>query len=84
MPLSLLSLANNCAIGSQFLTMQQRAQQLYRRRLYVHHYTQFMEEAEFGAALEAASALAEDYALLNDTSRLPPWDHFAAPAVPRR
>ena len=51
--------------------MQQRFQQLYPRRLYTHHYQQYIEVAEFDAALEAAAWLTDSYQQLNDTSQPP-------------
>jgi tubulin epsilon len=70
LPFSLLCLANNCGIGATFAAMQQRFQQLYPRRLYTHHYQQYIEVAEFDAALEAAAWLTDSYQQLNDA--LPP------------
>ncbi len=70
-PFSLLCLANNCGMGATFAAMQQRFQQLYRRRLYTHHYTQYIELADLDAAFETVSWLADSYQQLNNTTQPP-------------
>ncbi|GAB4819952.1 hypothetical protein N2152v2_006998 [Parachlorella kessleri] len=75
-PFSLLALANNCAVGGTFEAMQQRFMQLYRKRLYVHHYTEYMEQQGFEEALETVAQLAEDYRILDDVRRPPPLERF--------
>ena len=37
---SALALANNCCFGGTLGAMRERFDKLYRRRVYVHHYTQ--------------------------------------------
>ena len=71
LPFSLLCLANNCGIGATFAAMQHRFQQLYRRRLYTHHYEAYIELPEFDAALEAAAWLTDSYQQLDETSQPP-------------
>jgi tubulin epsilon len=75
-PFSLLALANNCAVAGTFAAMQQRFSQLYRKRLYVHHYTEYMEQHVFDEAFETIAALAEDYRILDDVRRPPPLERF--------
>jgi tubulin epsilon len=60
-PHSLLCLANNCAIGDVFGTMSDRFQKLFKRQVYVHHYTQFMEVDGMAAARESVRALQQAY-----------------------
>eukprot|EP00873_Tetraselmis_striata_P003164 jgi/Tetstr1/423428/TSEL_014109.t1 len=64
-PLSLTCLSNNCCVRSTFTSMQDRFQKLYKRKVYVHHYTQFMEEATFDEAFQSVDALVRDYAELD-------------------
>jgi len=40
LPYSLLQLGNNCCIRNTFTAMEQRFHKLYRKRVYLHHYTQ--------------------------------------------
>ncbi|PRW20279.1 epsilon tubulin [Chlorella sorokiniana] len=68
---SLLGLANNCGMAATLAGAQQRFLQLYRRRLYVHHYTAHLDAAELEAAAEAVGWLAESYRQLDDTTRPP-------------
>ncbi|KAG6557993.1 hypothetical protein Mapa_000172 [Marchantia paleacea] len=46
MPCSLLCLANNTCIG-RFATMRESFSKLYKRKFYVHHYTQYMDIGVF-------------------------------------
>lgn len=60
-PASLLCLANSCGMGGTAAALHQRFSQLYGRRLYLHHYTQYIEPAELDAASEAVASLADAY-----------------------
>ncbi|CAG9462416.1 unnamed protein product [Pedinophyceae sp. YPF-701] len=62
---SLLALQNNCAIRSTFQAMSDRAFTLYKRGVYLHHYTQYIDEGVFGEAFEALRGLADGYAALD-------------------
>lgn len=70
-PFSLLCLANNCGMGGVLGGMHQRFSQLYRRRLYVHHYEEYIEAAELEAAQEAVAWLADAYRQLDSPSAAP-------------
>ena len=69
--MSLLCLANNCGIGATFADMAARFQQLYRRRLYTHHFEQYIELSDMEAAYEAVTWLADSYRQLDDVSQPP-------------
>jgi len=43
-PYSLLCLANNTAIKGNFEEIYDRFSKLYKRKVYVHHYTEYMEQ----------------------------------------
>ena len=60
-PHSLLSLTNNCCIRSTFDTMSQRFTKLFKRQVYVHHYTQFMDRGGLVEARDNVSALQQAY-----------------------
>jgi len=45
LPYSALCLANNCAMQKPLDTMCGRFQKLRKRRVYLHHYTEYMDMA---------------------------------------
>lgn len=49
---ALLCLANNTAINEVFNVMSTRFNKLYKRKVYVHHYTEYTEKAIFDEAQE--------------------------------
>ncbi|KIZ02671.1 Tubulin epsilon chain [Monoraphidium neglectum] len=61
LPYSLLALSNNCCITDTLGALQKRFDKLYRRRLFLHHYEEYMERAGFDEAAEAIGALRDDY-----------------------
>ncbi|KAK9816636.1 hypothetical protein WJX72_003106 [[Myrmecia] bisecta] len=75
-PFSLLCLANNCCIRTTFGAMRERFLKLYKRRVYLHHYTQYMELEDIRGSLETVSSLIQEYEML-DTQ-------LAGPAPVRR
>eukprot|EP00892_Ulva_mutabilis_P012892 jgi/Ulvmu1/9976/UM059_0025.1 len=58
---SLLCLANNCCVSSTFDAMIQRFDQLFSRRVYVHHYSQFMDPGDMAQARENVFGLMRSY-----------------------
>ncbi|KAL4496011.1 hypothetical protein ABPG72_015433 [Tetrahymena utriculariae] len=60
-PYSLLCLANNTAIRDQFQTMVERFNKLYKRRVFVHHYTEYMDAKHFDEALNSITSLISKY-----------------------
>ena len=60
-PFSLLSLANNCCITDTFQAMQQRFNKLYKRKVYLHHYLQYMEQPAIAAAADTVANLCHEY-----------------------
>ena len=60
-PTSALALSNSCCIRQTFRAMRARFSKLYRRRVYLHHYLQYMDEARFAEADEAVRALIGGY-----------------------
>lgn len=60
-PNSVLCLNNSCAIASTFGTMATRFGKLFKRQVYVHHYTQFMETQGMVDAQENVAALRQAY-----------------------
>ena len=60
-PFSLLGLVNNSCVVTSFRTMQERFQRLYKRKFYLHHYLQYMEEEAFSHASDTVSGLVDEY-----------------------
>lgn len=60
-PYSLLGLVNNTCVVTSFRTMQDRFARLYKRKFYLHHYLQYMEEAAFTHAIETVACLNDEY-----------------------
>ena len=58
---SSLALSNNCCIRSTFTNMRDKFLKLYKKKVYVHHYTQYMEEDLFTQADEGVQALIQGY-----------------------
>ncbi len=42
-----MGLANSTAVSDLFSTLSSRFLKLYKRKVYVHHYTQFIEQGHF-------------------------------------
>lgn len=61
MPFSLLSLANNCCITATIQAMQQRFNMLYKRKVYLHHYLQYMEQSAIAEAADTVADLCHEY-----------------------
>mmetsp|Transcript_5932 Transcript_5932/g.6784 ORF Transcript_5932/g.6784 Transcript_5932/m.6784 type:complete len:116 (-) Transcript_5932:80-427(-) len=67
-PYSVLCLSNNCCIRSTFKRMEDRFKTLYdRRKAFVHHYTQYVEESHLVEALENIVEAQSDYEELQAT-----------------
>ena len=62
---SLLCLANHTGMESMFDAARARFLQLYSRKVYVHHYTDFIEMDAFDTALDTIDCLISDYADLH-------------------
>ena len=60
-PYSLLGLVNNSCVVTSFKTMQDRFAKLYKRKFYLHHYTQYMEKTAFDHALETIACVNDEY-----------------------
>ena len=60
-PFSLLGLVNNSCVVTSFRTMQDRFARLYKRKFYLHHYLQYMEEGAFAHASETVQGLIHEY-----------------------
>ncbi|GMH40434.1 hypothetical protein BSKO_08338 [Bryopsis sp. KO-2023] len=59
---SALCLSNNTCIVSTFSAMQQRFQKLYKRKVYLHHYAEYMDPCFFDEASESMLNVMSDYA----------------------
>mmetsp|Transcript_17923 Transcript_17923/g.32719 ORF Transcript_17923/g.32719 Transcript_17923/m.32719 type:complete len:435 (-) Transcript_17923:313-1617(-) len=60
-PNAILSLANNSAVSNTFQAIRERFDKLYKRRVYTHHYEQYMDLSLFGEAVEAVTDVAQRY-----------------------
>jgi tubulin epsilon len=63
MKYGLLCLSNNTTISSLFETMRNRFMELYKRKVFVHHYSEYMEEPskDFDSAVENVEKLITEY-----------------------
>lgn len=64
-PHSLLCLANNCCVSNTFNAMLHRFDQLFSRRVYVHHYSQFMDPEDMANARDNVLELTHAYEKLD-------------------
>lgn len=80
-PHSLLCLSNNTCIAETFDAMCSRFQRLYKRQVYVHHYTQYMDVDGMQTALANVSALKDAY---REVEGLPEPELIYEPAPTRR
>jgi tubulin epsilon len=65
LPYSLLQLGNNCCIRNTFTAMEERFQKLYKKKVYLHHYTQYMDASCFDQAAATVRDLVDEYAALD-------------------
>jgi tubulin epsilon len=65
-PYSLLCLSNNCCMKDTFQEMEDRFKKLYRKKVYVHHYTQYMDEHVFTESMESIHSLISEYERLQN------------------
>lgn len=61
LPYSLLCLSNNCCMADTFKTVLARFDKLYKRKIFLHHYQEYMEVEGFDTAAETLHSLVEDY-----------------------
>ncbi|GFH25084.1 uncharacterized protein HaLaN_22990 [Haematococcus lacustris] len=72
LPNALLCLANNSAITATFRAMKERFEKLYKRRVYTHHYEQYMELSMFDHAAEVMTGITARYAATEQAQQPPP------------
>lgn len=65
LPFSLLALSNSCCFADTLGAMRARFGRLYKRRLFLHHYEEYMDAACFDEAHEAVAALEDAYRAAN-------------------
>ncbi|GBG58831.1 hypothetical protein CBR_g231 [Chara braunii] len=61
LPYSLLCLCNNCCVSDTFTNIKDRFSKLFKRGMFLHHYTKYMEPASFEDSLETLETLIADY-----------------------
>mmetsp|Transcript_11061 Transcript_11061/g.13975 ORF Transcript_11061/g.13975 Transcript_11061/m.13975 type:complete len:112 (-) Transcript_11061:25-360(-) len=59
---SMLALSNNTGTRHVLSRLRQRFSKIYKQHVFVHHYTQFMDVANFDVALNNCSDVIETYA----------------------
>lgn len=57
----MLCLSNNTSFSAIFSRLRNRFRKLYRKKVYVHHYTEFIEESEFEKALQLNQNILGEY-----------------------
>lgn len=65
---SVLSLSNNTGFSEILSKMMDRFNKLYRKKVYVHHYTKYLDESIFPESLECLDSLNQEYFKLMDYS----------------
>lgn len=60
-PYSVLCLANNTGITDKFSEMMTRFNKLYKKKVFVHHYKEYMDESHFDIASGAIQDLVLKY-----------------------
>lgn len=85
LPYSVLHLGNTCAAHQMFSHTVKDFSRLYGRKAHVHHYTEYMEKAQFDEAFETVNTLIKDYIQLDTLHETPlsccpqaPQPHSAA------
>lgn len=63
---SILCLANNTSISGIFRNFEKRFETLFKRKVYTHHYTEYMELSKFSEAIETVKTLSSDYMSLEN------------------
>eukprot|EP01113_Clastostelium_recurvatum_P042591 TRINITY_DN6910_c0_g1_i2.p2 TRINITY_DN6910_c0_g1~~TRINITY_DN6910_c0_g1_i2.p2 ORF type:complete len:220 (-),score=36.18 TRINITY_DN6910_c0_g1_i2:28-687(-) len=66
---STLALANNCCIRKTFGKLVKRFERLYKSKAYVHHYTEYMDEAMFGDSINTVCNTTDEYEKLSPTTK---------------
>ncbi|KAI5070460.1 hypothetical protein GOP47_0014803 [Adiantum capillus-veneris] len=69
-PQALLCLANNTCIRSPFKRMKKAFKKLFRKRVYVHHYAEYMDLEMFKVALGSLEDLIEEYEAYDNSKML--------------
>lgn len=52
-------------MAGTFQAIQERFAKLYKRRMYLHHYLQYMEQADIAQAVDMVAGLTAEYAALD-------------------
>ena len=60
-PYSLLCLANTCCMIDTFEDMRQRFEKLYFKKLYTHHFLQYMESSVFEESMNSMNEIIDEY-----------------------
>ncbi|KNC48695.1 tubulin [Thecamonas trahens ATCC 50062] len=68
---SLLTLANHTGMATMFDGLRARFLKLYARKVYIHHYTKYIEQEAFTQALETVEAMISDYSALESAAPPP-------------
>ena len=60
-PYSLLALSNNTCTRQIMQRLRERFMKIYKAKVFVHHYTEFMDISGFDQALENCTSVVESY-----------------------
>ncbi|KAJ7550790.1 hypothetical protein O6H91_07G118500 [Diphasiastrum complanatum] len=81
LPISLLCVANNTCMRTRFLAMKGSFNKLYKRRVYVHHYAEYMNSDDFKTYSGELDDLIEEYANLDIATAPAENSQFKPPAT---
>ena len=62
MTYSMLALSNNTGTRHILSRLRSKFMKIYKQRVFVHHYEQFMEASQFDVALENCTSVVQTYA----------------------
>ena len=67
----MLSLSNNTAVNNVFNKIDQRFSKLYSKKVYVHHYTEYIDQSEFDIAQENLRDIISTYEEISQSEYSP-------------
>jgi tubulin epsilon len=83
-PRAVLGLFNSTAVAGALDEQRGRFERLFKRRAHLHHYTEFMAEAEMAAARDNVVGLVAEYEAVGSATPAARVEHPLDRAVPLR
>lgn len=64
-------MSNNTEVGNIFKKIDKRFSKLYKKKVYTHHYKEFLDDSEFDDAIEAIREIEGEYRDLENSEYEP-------------